>query len=84
MFDFYIDDLAALLSKKLYTFYYADDLALLAIRYNEVKRAISIIKNWGLGNDMKLNKNKCGIINITNNSPKHFVDANLQVTYRCT
>ncbi len=69
MFNRYINDLAELLVReKFNTFYYADDLAVLAHGDYQVLHIVKIIETWCARNYMALNKSKCGIMSLAGRS----------------
>ena len=67
LYDWYVNDLISILSKKLGTeniFAYADDVALLCLGYSDIRSALSVIEEWCETNGAMLNKKKCGILPI--------------------
>ena len=63
LFNLYIDDLIEEISKYCLCLGYADDIIIICKKqYTEI--VIKFIEESCVNNKMKLNKNKCGILNI--------------------
>ena len=69
-FNIFINNLIQELSKKFQIFVFADDLCGLVHTKKELKEIITIVENWCARMSMKLNKNKCGIIKLSENRLK--------------
>ena len=66
LFNTFIDDLSAEINKKYKGYLFADDLAILVHKMKNLKESIELVENWCIRNHMILNKQKCGIIKLTN------------------
>jgi len=68
LYDWFIDSLVSLLTTEFgehNTFAYADDVAVLCLGTQEVRRALNLIAKWSLENGATINRRKCGILPIS-------------------
>lgn len=67
LYDWYVNELVATLSTKFgtkNTLAYADDIAIICLGVEDVRRALNIVDEWASSNGASLNKKKCGILPI--------------------
>ena len=75
LFNYYINDLVIDIKKKTKLVYlYADDLALISRNETELRNHIKLIERWCTKLDMKLNYNKCGILQLGSINNKHYIE----------
>jgi hypothetical protein len=79
----YIDDLAEMLSKEkgIKIYLYADDLAILGIGLDPIKKVIKLIEKWTEDNKMAVNKSKSGVMIISGRKLKEAEDDVLGYPY---
>ena len=71
LFNIYINDLINNLDKNVFEILaYADDIAIICKNKNELLNSMEIIDKWALNNNIKINKNKSGIIILQHNNNK--------------
>ena len=71
LFNIYINDLIDILDKNVFEILaYADDIAIICKDKEQLLKAMDIIDNWANNNNIKINKNKSGIIILQHNNNK--------------